>query len=330
MKREIKTNLSVWRIIEHVAQTGSLTRTCIELDVDLTQASRWINQLEKELNVSLFDRKSRPLRLSEFAERHMPLIRQLILCFNQLESNAYFFQKPKRYLIKIGLPLETMSMSILSMLDLYEATHPDVTFEVLENGGVDPVLSKEVDVGYFPFSCSHPDIYCVALTQCVNSLLASPAYLEKYGVPQTVKDLSGHTLLLRKTQSYPRGLALFNEPKKFDLITGQISQKDGTTASLSPTAGKWSPPHFLFREGMAQLNSALMGKGIAVDLPLSFVERELKEKKLSVVLDGWHREIWNTSLFTHIENTSRPELMEFIRFFKERIIEMRKGKKNNS
>lgn len=66
---------------------------------------------------------------------------------------------------------------------------------------------------------------------------------------------------------------------------------------------------------------ALSGEGIAVDLPLSFIKRDLMGGSLVPVLKGWKRKPWSRNLVVHNENSHWEELHTFARWFQlhERI-----------
>lgn len=62
-------DLTVWRLLLLILETGELTSAAIALDMDPSKASRRIRQLEEEIGVALLDRSVRPIRATPAAER---------------------------------------------------------------------------------------------------------------------------------------------------------------------------------------------------------------------------------------------------------------------
>ncbi len=57
-----------WRVIQRFAQTKSITRTAIELDLEISKVSRIVTKIEKGLDRRIFDRSERPIKLTPFGE----------------------------------------------------------------------------------------------------------------------------------------------------------------------------------------------------------------------------------------------------------------------
>ena len=78
MKESFK-NLKAWKILEAIDRKQSITKASIELDLSLSNASKLIGKLEKDLGHRLVNRGARPLRLTEYAQKLMPTVRELLL-----------------------------------------------------------------------------------------------------------------------------------------------------------------------------------------------------------------------------------------------------------
>ncbi|MBM6705161.1 LysR family transcriptional regulator, partial [Sutterella massiliensis] len=78
-------NLLVWRVLEGIAAKGSLTRACIELDLDVSTVSRQIAALEREWRVTLLNRSTKPAGLSHFVMQNLPLVRRMLNLVGELE-----------------------------------------------------------------------------------------------------------------------------------------------------------------------------------------------------------------------------------------------------
>ncbi len=75
--------------ILEVASTGSISAAARNLETNQPSLSRTIKTLEKELNVSFFERTSNGVQLTEAGERLLPYISQIIQDVYQLSKEAF-------------------------------------------------------------------------------------------------------------------------------------------------------------------------------------------------------------------------------------------------
>lgn len=318
MKKKILHNYFVWTILEDLTRTHSLTRTCIDLDVDLSQASKWLKRLEKELKVALIDRQARPLDLTDFGKENLSLIRQMLNGLRQIETNAELLSRKGKRLVRLGLPTEMMTHYVLEILEHFEKSHQEMQFEIIEGITTDSILEGEVDIAFLPFLVNDPRLDFFPIGSARTFLVAAPSYLQKHQPLESVQDLKKHSIILRKSPNYPRAIYLYNGNERFDLTSGtQVNQLD----KAQKFAKGWIPPKFVFREGASMLVSALMGQGIAADLPPSFMFEELKKGNLRIILSGWHREDWTTGLVTRKKEVHK-EVSELVVYLQKEIAEL--------
>ena len=66
-----RENLLSWQVFLTTAVTKNISKTSIELDMDLKTVSRIVKELESDLGFILFDRSCRPFKLTEGAEKNL-------------------------------------------------------------------------------------------------------------------------------------------------------------------------------------------------------------------------------------------------------------------
>ncbi|MBM6705268.1 hypothetical protein H6A60_12420, partial [Sutterella massiliensis] len=154
----------------------------------------------------------------------------------------------------------------------------NVVFELRPDLSHDAVLRKEIDVALIPYMPSDRELNIHPVGQCANLLLASPAYLARVGTPERVEDLVHHTLLLKRKDRYPEAESLYCGSEVFDLITLDHYRHDDELGAVPISRGRGGAKiEKRYFGDQGSYVAALDGLGIAVDLPLSFVETALLE-----------------------------------------------------
>lgn len=318
-KTSYKHNLFLLKILESIARTGSLTNACIENDCEPTTVSRLLSGLEKELGMDLLNRNKKPVQLSYFTVSHLPLIRRIIRLTDELYASAEQAQKTENRTIRFSLTTSSLSHPILAQIEEFSLLYPDIKVEVIPDRAHKAVLTGEVDVAIVPYIPEEDNLEVRTIGACLNLLVASPEYLAKRGDPKKVTDLKeeGHTLLLKRKEFYPEAEALYFKNQTYDLFSGHWYEQlnNGKILSLN----KVNSPGKIEKVYVGDQNGyigAKTGTGIAVDLPLSFIEKELLSGELVPVLKGWRRKPWIRNLVSRKDNSEWPELQTFIKWFK--------------
>ena len=309
--------------MESLERTGNLTQACIENDCDLSMASRQLAALEEDLGISLLDRRRKPMQPTRFVKTNLSLIRRIIRLHDELlEEVAKELSSRNDKFIRFGLTTSAIVHGVVGLINKFNTEYPDIEIQLVPDMDHTSVMNKEVDISLVPYEPKESELTVLPIGQCFTLLAASPAYLAKRGEPKIITDPNdqGHTLLLKRKPFYPEAEDLVYGDFIYDFYTGQLRKLKGIKegASCKKGAGKVTTKFVGDQSGYI---SALSGEGIAVDLPLSFIKRDLMGGSLVPVLKGWKRKPWSRNLVVHNENSHWEELHTFARWFQlhERI-----------
>lgn len=139
-----------FKYIKTIAELGSFTKAASALYVSQPSLSHMVARIESELGVTLFDRNSKPLRLTYAGEvylRHTQEIlktnEQMLEQFRQLSENT-----PEK--LVIGLPYERAAYMLPQMVTLLHQEMPKLKLEVRTGGA--PTLMELVKKGEIQFA----------------------------------------------------------------------------------------------------------------------------------------------------------------------------------
>jgi len=182
-------NLEPLAIFVRIAEMGSFTHAAESLGIQKGRASTVVRQLEAQLGVRLFHRSTRTVQLSEDGRSFYTRARALLADAEDLDSMFTGSDAPLRGRLRIDLPTEFARTTVMPALPTFLARHPDIELEIsstdrrvdLVQEGIDCVLRVGAIVD--DTLVARP----VGSLQMVNA--ASPAYLERHGIPRTLHDL---------------------------------------------------------------------------------------------------------------------------------------------
>lgn len=318
-------NLKPWRILEAIYRRKSITLASVELDISLSNASKLIGKLEKNLGTQLLKRKSRPIELTEYAIKLIPLIRDMILVADRLESVAKQL-KVGRSTQTIVFSLSTTSIAphVLRFINEFKAEYPGIEVELRTGLSHLDIKDGKADVVQMSYKPDYAELTKLPCGRCFNFMVASPVYLEKYGVPKTIDELVRHKLIFRRKDFYPECHALINRDKVFDLDRMELFTVDANGKkhierkfSVDESSGFKK----IYSSDYSSFASVMTAEGISVDLPASFIQDKLSEGTLVPVLPGWHREPWRKFIIFPAKTPEDSAVSIFAHWYQKRELE---------
>lgn len=224
-----------------IADTGTVTAAAKQLDISRASVRRRLDALEADVGAILMHRADGPVRLTPagrlLAARGEALVRGARAAAQDARAAG---NKPEGMVRMITLPGAPVDVRA-RLLDALTRMNPGLHFDLIETEDPLVYLDDEFDMlVYFGEPLEEGAFFMRSLARVQLGLMASPAYLETHGAPQTVADLADHRVLAwRPTRDMP------------DTLPGL----DGQAHPISPVVG--SASMVLIREMAAQ------GVGIA-------------------------------------------------------------------
>ncbi|MFO1185113.1 MAG: LysR family transcriptional regulator [Bauldia sp.] len=183
------------RIFHAAARAASFTHAGEALDMSQSAVSRQVSALEQELGVPLFHRHARGLILTEQGEL---LFRTADEVWAKLEaartSLTDSHERPSgqlRITTTVALGSTWLTQRINEFLDLYPGMQLHL---ILDDQELDLAM-READVALRLRQPVQPDLIQRRLFTVHMHVYAAPAYLERYGHPQSLDDLDQHRIV---------------------------------------------------------------------------------------------------------------------------------------
>lgn len=188
-----QVSLTALLAFDSVARHMNFARAAEELDVSPTAMSKTVKHLEAQLGVRLFDRTTRSVGLTEHGSQLRgslaPALELLKRCVQQVGETA---DKPKGL-----LRINTSYVAFASLIQPHQAQFlerfPEVSMEVVTEARLVDIVASGFDAGIRLGHALQRDMIAVPLGGDQRTVVvASQAYLDKRGTPQTPSDLLDH------------------------------------------------------------------------------------------------------------------------------------------
>ncbi|HBY1005436.1 TPA: LysR family transcriptional regulator [Klebsiella pneumoniae] len=179
------------------AALGSFSDVAREAGQQPAQVSAAIKRLETILNIRLFARSTRSLRLTPEGETWLPYATQML---DTLEAGLQKIQTPDdevRGMLQIAVPSDLGRNLLLTLFRDFRQRHPALRLRLLFSDQLTDVFKDPVDVA-FRYG-NNDDASFISLPVAPENrrvLVASPEWIARHGEPQTLEELSQHNALI--------------------------------------------------------------------------------------------------------------------------------------
>ena len=179
------------------AALGSFSDAARESGQQPAQVSAAIKRLETILNIRLFARSTRSLRLTRVGETWLPYATQML---DTLEAGLQKIQTPDdevRGMLQIAVPSDLGRNLLLTLFRDFRQRHPALRLRLLFSDQLTDVFKDPVDVA-FRYG-NNDDASFISLPVAPENrrvLVASPEWIARHGEPQTLEELSQHNALI--------------------------------------------------------------------------------------------------------------------------------------
>ncbi len=179
-----------------IANTGSLTTAARVCGVTRATITRRLAALEEHLSVTLVNRTTRDLSLTEAGTVYLDGCRATIARLRQAEAAVHELGGKPRGQLRISCPIIRVEQIVGPLVTSFARAYPEVDVQVnLTSEPCNPLVDGydiAVQMGYE----TNAALIATTLLRESYVLMASPEYLDRRGVPHSIDDLAQHDCIV--------------------------------------------------------------------------------------------------------------------------------------
>lgn len=228
------------KVFVRVVELGSITAGGRDLRLTPAVASNRIKELERRLDVRLFNRTTRKLSPTEVGHAFYDHARLVVQSLEDAEAAISDFSQNPHGTVQVTAPLGVGKRLVAPLIPEFVDQYPEVSVRLrLSDRKVD-LLEDGLDVALFIGRPPDSNLKLRKIMDTPRVLCAAPSYLEQRGVPKMPDDLRRHNCLLLR---YPRSpewfwtLATAEGPLRMD-VSGSYDSDDGDVLTGWALAGR--------------------------------------------------------------------------------------------
>lgn len=296
----MKSTLEELQAFISIVDSGSIVEASKHLQQTTSGLSRALQRLETKLNVTLLERTTRKLKLTQEGQLFLEKARKILHDLNEAEDALLKSDSDTSGLIRVDSATPFVLHVIVPVLQEFSALYPNIEIELNSNDQIIDLLEHKTDVAIRFGQLNDSSLHAKLLCKSRLYIVASPEYLEKNGYPKTPKDLLNHTQI---------GFSKVNHLNTWPI---KVDDLDFTCK-----------PRIKASNGETVRHLALQGLGITC-LSAFLIHRDLQQKHLIALFED-HIELHEQSIHAvYYQQEHLPKRVRlFIEFLAQRLSKYR-------
>lgn len=241
-------------IFTAVVEENGFTGAARKLGVSKSSVSKHITSLEGRLGVTLLNRTTRAVSATEAGQNYYHRITRILEEIKDADHMVSAMQHDPQGLLRISAATEFGSYQLADAISEFLKVYPEIDVDVvLENRFID-LTTEDFDVAIRIGHLADSALKARLLAKANLAIVASPAYLEEFGTPAVIDDLSAHRLLnyaVDRSDNMWRFTTLSGAQRL--RLTGGLSVNDGQflLSAVKSGAGLSLLPSFIYAPALA-------------------------------------------------------------------------------
>jgi len=277
-----------------VVDAGSFTAAADAFGISPVMVGKHIRQLEERLGARLLTRTTRRQSLTEIGRQYAERCRLILADIKAAESSAEAMRSTPRGTLRISAPVSFGTQRLAPALADYLAQHPEVSLDLNLNDRMIDLVEEGYDAAIRIGELQDSGLVARPLQPYRMMLCASPAYLERFGVPKQPEDLVSHQCL------------------DFAPLHRRVRW------NLNGSESEFPASRFRSNNGQALRMAALRGFGIVLQSEVLLGE-DVAAGRLVSLLEDYLPASRPVSLIYPRDQLATPKMTTFIEFIMERF-----------
>jgi len=189
--------LTAMEVFVRIVETGSFSAVARDLGMTQPTVSKQLTALERQLKTRLLNRSTRQLSLTEAGSAYYESSKRIIDAVREADGNLGQLQTQLTGVLRINTSIGLGQVYVGPMVLKFQAQHPGLAIDLSYSDRFVDLVEEGIDVAIRIGRLNDSSLAARRIGSSARSVIATPAYLKKFGEPKVPQDLSsGHNCLL--------------------------------------------------------------------------------------------------------------------------------------
>lgn len=217
-------------ILLAVVDSGGFSAAAEVLDIQLARVSRAVGKVEKQLGVSILNRTTRRVELTDEGRQFVALVRGGLAQLQKAEEEIISRGELPSGNLRVDAASPFVFHQLVPLAQAFKESYPDIHLELTSNEGFVDLIEKRTDLAIRIGKLTDSTLHARPLGKSSLYIVASPDYISRRGIPKLTADLVQHD-----TIGFSSPKTLNNLPLKgFDVLKPTLPQ------AMVKRFGNWS------------------------------------------------------------------------------------------
>ncbi|OPA86310.1 LysR family transcriptional regulator [Pseudomonas fluorescens] len=245
------------RVFTRIVELGGFAKAADSLQLPRASVTILIKQLEAHLGVQLLQRTTRQVSPTLDGAAYYQRCVQLLTDLEETEAVFSASRQNPRGTLSIDMPSGIGRLIVIPALPAFTARYPQIELEIGLNDRTVDLIREGVDCVLRGGLALDESLVARPLAMMDQLTLASPGYLERFGVPGILDDLAGHQMVEYVSSASGKRFGLefqvgtqlreINLPKRV-----AVNSADGYFAACEAGYGLIQAPYYHARRQLAE------------------------------------------------------------------------------
>lgn len=254
-----------------IVEAGSIVDASNQLTQTTSALSRSLKRLEQKLNVTLLERTTRSLQLTEAGELFLQYAKEIIAKLMEAEDAVLQSDSNLSGTIRIDSATPFVLHVLTPLIVEFTKLYPAIKVELSNHEYIIDLLKEKIDVAIRIGDLEDSSLKAKLLMQSQLHIVASPEYLKTHGIPADIEALKQHKCI---------GFSQIIKLNRWPIMDGD--QFHVIEPAMSSTNGEVIRSLVLQHAGITCLSEFLIGEDLKEGRLVSILKKQTVLKKHNI------------------------------------------------
>ncbi|QKJ60389.1 DNA-binding transcriptional regulator YafC [Serratia fonticola] len=175
-----------------VVECGSFSRAAEHLEQANSVVSRTLKKLESKLGVTLLNRTTRQISLTQEGENYFRQVQKVLSDMAAAENALMESRQRPQGLLRVDAATPVVLHVLTPLVGEFRARYPEMSLSLVSSETFINLIERKVDIAIRVGELTDSSLKARKLMTSYRKIVTSPAYLKQFGTPQSVEDLAQH------------------------------------------------------------------------------------------------------------------------------------------